>query len=302
MTLQLRGGNTFVLLQGFGWTIYGFICLLVVSDVLSLHFLCPLFSFCQFKFLSLAADGKPGLFLGLSVCGLIAELLLLASLNTYKTAKTKAQAPEQKSQQSQPTAASRTADPAEAGGLSGAPLALVRLANFLVCQNGLAHMFECPLTWWRPPRNFDLAHSLTYMFDPVSQWIALALLYPHLKHTPSGRRALLGLAAVGSGHVLSIWGQHLSFGGVTATHGWNIFYTLMDTVNLLHAGYVVAEHRLLGAADIAATYMLALASFFLLVHLDFVDFLTLLTSMQAAPPAPELGGAGAAGMVGVGAA
>ena len=67
--------------------------------------------------------------------------------------------------------------------LTGTARTMVIIANFLVCQNGLAHMFECPLTWWRPPRNFDLEHSMTYMFDPVSQWIALALLWPHLKDT-----------------------------------------------------------------------------------------------------------------------
>ena len=44
--------------------------------------------------------------------------------------------------------------------LSGRRLFSVRLANFLVCKNGVAHMFECPLTWWRPPRNFDLEHSM----------------------------------------------------------------------------------------------------------------------------------------------
>ena len=54
----------------------------------------------------------------------------------------------------------------------------------------------------------------------------------------------------------------------------------MDTFNLLYCGFAIAQHKLLGPADIATTYMLALASFFILIHLDFVDFLTLLTSMQ----------------------
>jgi hypothetical protein len=94
------------------------------------------------------------------------------------------------------------------------------------------------------------------MFDPVSQWIALAILWPLLKETASGKRAMLGLAIIGSGHVASIWGQYLSFGGVTATHSFNVFYTLMDTANLLHCGFVVAQHKLLKPSDIVATYTL----------------------------------------------
>ena len=37
----LQGGNTFILLQGFGWTIYGFICLVVLWEALHAHLLCP---------------------------------------------------------------------------------------------------------------------------------------------------------------------------------------------------------------------------------------------------------------------
>lgn len=37
----LQGGNTFILLQGFGWTIYGFICLVVLWEALHTNFLCP---------------------------------------------------------------------------------------------------------------------------------------------------------------------------------------------------------------------------------------------------------------------
>lgn len=252
---------------------------------------CQLFELCQFKTLvSLhVSSGTPGLLFGISIGGLIVQLLLLASLHYY----TQRQNPPAPTSAAEPrtssstvhgddkhvaTAKSNSAVPeAELGGRQ---LLLVRVANFLVCQNGLAHMFECPLTWWRPPRNFDLEHSMQYMFDPISQWIALAILWPLLKHTVSGKRALFGLAVVGSGHVLSIWGQYLSFGGITATHNFNVFYTLMDTVNLLHCGYVIAHHKLLGPSDIVSTYMLALGSFFLLIHLDFVDFLSLLTSMQ----------------------
>lgn len=36
-----KGGNTFCLLQGFGWTIYGFICLLVLMEALQTKVLCP---------------------------------------------------------------------------------------------------------------------------------------------------------------------------------------------------------------------------------------------------------------------
>jgi hypothetical protein len=334
----LQGGNTYVLLQSLGWTIYGFICLLVLGEALHAQVLCPLFQLCQFKTLvSLhVSSGTPGLLLGISVCGLAVQLLLLASLNYYKDVYAKKQQKQQKQQQQQqqqqqrqrqrkqqrkehaPAAAAASPSSSSSSSssskvqrdaaaattahshaeLSGMGLSLVRLANFLVCQNGLAHMFECPLTWWRPPRNFDLEHSMTYMFDPVSQWVALAILWPYLKRTASGQRALFGLAVVGSGHVLSIWGQYLSFGGITATHNWNVFYTLLDTMNLLHCGFVIAQHKLLGPSDITATYMLALASFFMPIHLDFVDFLTLLTASASAmqqPDALPAGGVGGAG-------
>ena len=226
---------------------------------------------------------------GISIGGLIVQLLLLFSLQYYKQ-RQNPPAPRPAAEASttcstvhdneKQTATAEQNSPVCEVELAGRQLFFVRIANFLVCQNGLAHMFECPLTWWRPPRNFDLEHSMQYMFDPVSQWIALAILWPLLKHTAPGKRALFGLAVVGSGHVLSIWGQYLSFGGVTATHKFNVFYTLMDTVNLLYCGYVIAQHKLLGPSDIVSTYMLALGSFFLLIHLDFVDFLSLLTSMQ----------------------
>ena len=264
-----------------------------------------IFELCQFKTLvSLhVSSGTPGLLFGISIGGLVVQLLLLASLQYYKQRQT-APAPHDSTARTpssnrevkhgvatEPSAAAVSSPALKTSEPAGRQLFFVRLANFLVCQNGLAHMFECPLTWWRPPRNFDLEHSMQYMFDPISQWIALAILWPLLKHTASGKRALFGLAVVGSGHVLSIWGQYLSFGGVTATHNFNVFYTLMDTINLLYCGTIIAQHKLLSPSDIVCTYMLALGSFFLLIHLDFVDFLSLLTSMQAGGdklPAAEL--------------
>lgn len=247
---------------------------------------------CQFKALVAlhVSSGTPGLLLGISIGGLVVQLLLLASLQCYKQYQSPSVATDTSCANSRASSSTthddRDVEPKTSPvssnpvNVKGTQLFFVRVANFLVCQNGLAHMFECPLTWWRPPRNFDLQHSMQYMFDPISQWIALAILFPWLKHTASGKRALFGLAVVGSGHVLSIWGQYLSFGGVTTTHRFNVFYTLMDTANLLYCGVVIAQHKLLRPSDFVSTYMLALASFFLLIHLDFVDFLSLLTSMQ----------------------